>query len=54
MRPSHLDESGAPRMVDVGAKPITARRAVAGAVVRMRPDVLATLLDAGGRRATRS
>ena len=48
MKPSHLDESGAPRMVDVGDKPITARRAVARAVVRMRPEVLATLLDAGG------
>ena len=48
MKPSHLDESGAPRMVDVGAKPISARRAVARAVVQMRPEVLATLLDAGG------
>ncbi len=48
MKPSHLDESGAPRMVDVGDKPITARRAVARAAVRMRPEVLATLLDAGG------
>ncbi|MGH2382430.1 MAG: bifunctional molybdenum cofactor biosynthesis protein MoaC/MoaB [Candidatus Limnocylindria bacterium] len=47
-RPSHLDPDGAPRMVDVGSKPITARRAVASALVRMRPDVLATLLDAGG------
>lgn len=47
-RPSHLDDEGAPRMVDVGGKPITARRAVAAAQVRMRPDVLATLLDAGG------
>jgi cyclic pyranopterin phosphate synthase len=35
-------------MVDVGGKPLTARRAVAGASVRMRPDVLASLLDAGG------
>src|SRR6188508_205667 len=48
MKPSHLDESGAPRMVDVGAKPISARRAVARAVVQMRPEVLAALLDAGG------
>jgi cyclic pyranopterin phosphate synthase len=48
MKPSHLDDEGAPRMVDVGAKPITARRAVAAATVRMRPDVLATLLEAGG------
>jgi cyclic pyranopterin phosphate synthase len=48
MRPTHLDDDGAPRMVDVGGKPLTARRATAEAVVRMRPDVLATLLDAGG------
>ena len=48
MRPSHLDDEGAPRMVDVGDKPVTRRRAVAGGVVRMRPDVLVTLLDAGG------
>ena len=48
MKPSHLDDDGAPRMVDVGAKPVTARRAVASATVRMRPDVLTALLDAGG------
>ena len=48
MNPSHLDEGGAPRMVDVGDKPVTSRRAVAAATVRMRPDVLGTLLDAGG------
>ena len=48
MKPSHLSDDGEPRMVDVGAKPVTARRAVATASVRMRPDVLATLVDAGG------
>jgi cyclic pyranopterin monophosphate synthase len=48
MRPSHLSDEGEPRMVDVGSKPVTARRAVAAATVRMRPDVLATLVDAGG------
>ncbi len=48
MKPSHLDPAGAPRMVDVGDKPITARRAVASATVRMRPETLATLVDAGG------
>ncbi|HYI65708.1 MAG TPA: bifunctional molybdenum cofactor biosynthesis protein MoaC/MoaB [Candidatus Limnocylindrales bacterium] len=48
MKPSHIDDEGAPRMVDVGDKPVTARRAVASAVVRMRPDVLAVLLDAAG------
>lgn len=47
-RPTHLGADGAPRMVDVGDKPITARRAVAAATVRMTPEVLATLLDAGG------
>jgi len=46
--PSHLGPDGAPRMVDVGDKPVTARRAVAAAAVRMRPEVLAELLDAGG------
>ena len=48
MKPTHLDDDGVPRMVDVGDKPITSRRAVAVATVRMRPDVLAALLDAGG------
>jgi cyclic pyranopterin phosphate synthase len=35
-------------MVDVGAKPVTARRAIAAATVRMQPDVLQTLLSSGG------
>ena len=35
-------------MVDVSGKPVTARRAVAQATVRMRPQVLGQLLDAGG------
>jgi len=48
MKPTHLDDDGAPRMVDVGGKAVTARRATAEAVVRFRPEVLATLLDAGG------
>jgi cyclic pyranopterin phosphate synthase len=37
-RLTHLDEHGAARMVDVGDKPVTARRAVARAVVRMAPE----------------
>ena len=48
MKPTHLGPDGAPRMVDVGNKPITARRAVAAASVRMRPEVLGSLLDGGG------
>ncbi len=39
-RLSHLDESGSARMVDVGGKQETERRAVAEAVVRMKPETL--------------
>ena len=35
---SHVDESGAVRMVDVGDKPHSRRKAVAQAVVRMAPE----------------
>lgn len=35
MKLSHIDEAGRPRMVDVGAKPETARRAVAEGCIRM-------------------
>ncbi|WP_137752586.1 cyclic pyranopterin monophosphate synthase MoaC [Sphingopyxis sp. L1A2A] len=34
-RPTHLDETGAASMVDVGAKPATQRRAVAGGRITM-------------------
>jgi cyclic pyranopterin phosphate synthase len=36
---THLDDEGRPRMVDVGAKPETAREATAEAVVHLRRDV---------------
>jgi cyclic pyranopterin phosphate synthase len=42
---SHLDERGRARMVDIGDKQQTERRAVAGAVVRMAPETLAAILD---------
>ncbi len=35
---THLDPSGRARMVDVGAKPVSERRAVARAVVRVSPE----------------
>ena len=41
---THLDEHGTARMVDVGDKPATDRRAVARAVVRMSPGTAATVL----------
>jgi cyclic pyranopterin monophosphate synthase len=40
---THLDESGRARMVDVGAKDVTDRRAVARAVVRMSADTAAAV-----------
>jgi cyclic pyranopterin phosphate synthase len=40
---SHVDESGAVRMVDVGGKPLSRRRAVAQARVRMAPETAARL-----------
>jgi molybdenum cofactor biosynthesis protein MoaC len=40
---SHIDERGQARMVDVGPKTATHRTAVAGAVVRMRPDTAGLL-----------
>jgi cyclic pyranopterin phosphate synthase len=40
---THLDEQGSARMVDVGAKETTGRRAVARAVVRMAPETAAAV-----------
>jgi cyclic pyranopterin phosphate synthase len=42
---SHVDESGAVRMVDVGDKPIQRRRARARAVVRMAPETASQLAE---------
>ena len=42
---SHFDDSGASRMVNVGAKEITERRARAVAHVQMLPQTLQTILD---------
>jgi cyclic pyranopterin phosphate synthase len=44
-RLTHLDERGRVRMVDVGAKPVTARTAVASCEVRVRPDVARLVAD---------
>jgi cyclic pyranopterin monophosphate synthase len=42
---THLDDAGRARMVDVGAKAVTARRALARAVVRMSPATAAAVRD---------
>jgi cyclic pyranopterin phosphate synthase len=41
---THLDEAGRARMVDVGAKPVTHRRAVASGAVRMKPETLSKII----------
>ncbi len=42
---SHLDEHGAPRMVDVGHKPDTERVAVARTEVRLSPETMRLLME---------
>ncbi|MEK7467153.1 MAG: cyclic pyranopterin monophosphate synthase MoaC [Planctomycetota bacterium] len=46
-RLTHLDRSGRAHMVDVGAKRVTQRMAVAEAVVHMRPETLRLVLAGG-------
>jgi len=46
---SHLDKSGAASMVDVGAKPMSSRRAIAAVSVKMRKDTL-TLIEDGSHK----
>jgi cyclic pyranopterin phosphate synthase len=46
-KPTHLDERGDARMVDVGEKPVTHRRAVARARVRMRSETAHLVADEG-------
>ncbi len=45
---SHLDQAGRPRMVDVGDKPVTARRAVAEGAIVMSEAALAAVRDDSG------
>ncbi|HYD89294.1 MAG TPA: cyclic pyranopterin monophosphate synthase MoaC [Vitreimonas sp.] len=47
-RPTHLDESGRARMVDVSEKPETMREAIAGGRVRMSRDAFAAAREGGG------
>jgi cyclic pyranopterin phosphate synthase len=44
---THVDESGAARMVDVSGKDVTAREAVAGGRVLVSPEVVSLLRGAG-------
>jgi len=47
---THLDETGAARMVDVGAKPHTERVALAESFIRMQPQTLAMILTGGHKK----
>jgi cyclic pyranopterin phosphate synthase len=47
---THLGPDGAARMVDVGAKPVTHRVAVAEAVVRMKPATFRTIRSGRGAK----
>jgi cyclic pyranopterin phosphate synthase len=44
-RLTHVDRTGRPRMVDVSAKPVTDRRAVAEALVAVSPETLSLVID---------
>ena len=47
---THLDDTGAARMVDVGDKAVTERIAVAAAVIAMQPATLALLTEGGHKK----
>ena len=49
-RLTHVDRRGRPRMVDVSAKPPTARRAVAEAEVAVAPETMSLVIDGGGSK----
>ena len=49
-RLTHLDAEGRARMVDVSAKPATAREAVARGLVRMTPETLTLALSGEGKK----
>jgi len=47
---THFDEGGRAVMVDVGAKDETARRAVAGGTIRMKPETLAIVRQGNAKK----
>ena len=49
-RLTHVDRGGRPRMVDVSAKPATARRAVAEAEVAVNAETMSMVIDGGGSK----
>jgi cyclic pyranopterin phosphate synthase len=47
---SHLNAAGEARMVDVGGKPVSERRAVAEGVIRMQAETLGLILSGGHKK----
>ena len=47
---THLDEKGRARMVDVGAKEVTQRTAIAEGFVQMRPETLALVISGDAKK----
>mgnify|MGYP006332436271 CR=1 FL=1 len=47
---THLNDAGEAHMVDVGAKPATAREAVAEGLIRMQPETLALIVTGGHKK----
>ena len=47
---THFDTSGQARMVDVGEKPVTQRKAVARARIRMQPDTLQLIIGGDAKK----
>jgi cyclic pyranopterin phosphate synthase len=49
-RSTHVDEAGRARMVDVGAKPVTQREAVARGRIRLSPDAYRAAVEGSVRK----
>ena len=47
---THLDAKGDPRMVDVGAKPVSRRQAIAAGELRVSPQVLRLLASGANKK----
>ena len=47
---THLDDQGQARMVDIGGKPESARKAVATGRIRLSPQALVAVRDGSGRK----
>ena len=47
---AHLDSTGAAHMVDIAAKPVTAREATATGRITMSPDTLAAIRDGSAKK----